>query len=80
MKKKRILVLLIVFAIFSLLWSSVDADYKFVGSAKSDKYHYPTCEWALKINPENLVTFKSVRDALTAGYVACKVCRPPIKD
>ena len=25
----------------------------FVGSIKSNKYHYPSCQWALKIKPEN---------------------------
>lgn len=46
----------------------------------ADKYHYPDCKWALKIKSENLVTFKSAKEALAAGYVPCKVCRPPTKD
>lgn len=56
------------------------ADYKFVGSKKSDKYHYPSCVWAKKIKPENLRTFRTAREAQAAGYVPCKVCKPPIKD
>jgi micrococcal nuclease len=49
----------------------------FVGSARSDKYHYPSCEWAQKISPSNEVWFSSPQDARASGYVPCKVCRPP---
>jgi methylphosphotriester-DNA--protein-cysteine methyltransferase len=52
----------------------------YVGSAKSNKYHYPSCRWAKKIKSSNLVTFSSVSDARRCGYVPCKVCRPPTKD
>ncbi len=50
---------------------------KFVGSAKSNKYHYPDCRWAEKINPENEIWFSSSEDARSKGYVACGVCHPP---
>lgn len=49
----------------------------FVGSIKSDKYHYPSCRWAKKINPENEIWFTSSTDARNHGYVPCKVCNPP---
>lgn len=49
---------------------------KFVGSAKSNKYHYPDCRWAGKINPENVIWFSSSGDARSKGYVACGVCHP----
>ena len=49
----------------------------FVGSAKSNKYHYPECEWAQKILPENLVKFNNPEEARNGGYIACKVCSPP---
>lgn len=49
----------------------------FVGSIKSDKYHYPSCKWAEKIKPENEMWFSSSQDARNQGYVACKVCNPP---
>ncbi|MGA2468281.1 MAG: Ada metal-binding domain-containing protein [Thermodesulfobacteriota bacterium] len=26
------------------------------------------------------MTFKSAKEALKAGYVPCKVCKPPMKD
>lgn len=56
---------------------SASGNGPFVGSAKSNKYHYPSCQWAQKIAPSNLVTFSSSAEARAAGYVACKVCRPP---
>ena len=79
MKTIRIITI-IVFIAFSIVYLSAAADYKYVGSSKSNKYHYPTCEWAAKINPKNLVIFKSAKEAQDAGYVPCKVCRPPAKD
>jgi len=49
----------------------------FVGSRKSDKYHYPSCQWAQKISPSNRICFSSSADARAHGYVPCKVCNPP---
>jgi len=49
----------------------------FVGSIKSNKYHYPDCQWAKKILPENEIWFSSSQDAKAHGYVPCKVCNPP---
>ncbi len=45
-------------------------------SAKSDKFHYPWCTWAKEIKQENLVVFESREEAVEAGYVPCKVCKP----
>lgn len=80
MKKIRISVSIIVLVVFSVICLAIAADYKYVGSAKSNKYHFPSCRWALKIKSENLVTFKSAKDALAAGYIPCKVCKPPTTD
>lgn len=80
MRKIKILISIILLAVFLSICLSLAADYKYVGSAKSNKYHYLTCKWALKIKPENLVTFKSAKEALDSGYIPCKVCKPPTKD
>ena len=53
---------------------------KYVGSNQSNKYHYPSCEWAQKIKSANEIRFKSIAEALAKGYVACKVCKPPSSD
>jgi len=52
----------------------------YVGSSQSNKYHLVDCKWAKKISPKNLVKFKTVAEAKKAGYVPCKVCKPPTKD
>lgn len=80
MKQVRTLILTILVISFSAVCLSYSADYKYVGSAKSNKYHYPTCEWAKNIAPKSLITFESAKKALDAGYVPCKVCKPPTND
>jgi methylphosphotriester-DNA--protein-cysteine methyltransferase len=80
MKKIRVLVSIVILTIFSIVCLSLAVDYKFVGSKNSDKYHFPDCKWAKKISPKNLVTFKTAQEAVKAGYVPCKVCKPPTKD
>jgi len=49
----------------------------FLGSKKSDVYHYPNCRYVKMIKPENLIWFTSVEDARARGYRPCKVCKPP---
>jgi methylphosphotriester-DNA--protein-cysteine methyltransferase len=48
-----------------------------VGSKSSKKYHVASCQYAKKISAKNLVKFNSAKEAKTAGYAACKVCKPP---
>lgn len=45
-------------------------------SSRSNKFHRPSCRWAGKISPRNLVVFENREDALNAGYVPCKECNP----
>lgn len=65
-------------AVTILLWALVPValGVEFWGSKNSNKYHYPDCKWAQKINPDNLVKFKTPEDAVKANYVPCKVCKP----
>jgi phosphatidylserine/phosphatidylglycerophosphate/cardiolipin synthase-like enzyme len=48
----------------------------YIGSKHSRVYHLPTCIWAARIRPENLVHFKSKAEAEAAGRRPCKVCKP----
>ena len=48
----------------------------YVGSIKSDKYHYPNCRHAESIQPVNKIWFKTKAEAEAKGYVPCKVCKP----
>lgn len=63
-----------------ILTKPVAADDKYVVTKKSNKYHHPSCRWAQKFRSKNMVTFRSANDALGAGYVPCKVCKPPGED
>jgi len=78
--KRIIKIAIIAFVAFSIVCLSIAADHKYVGSSKSNKNHYPTCEWALKINPNNLVKFMLAKETPDSGYVPCEVCRSPTKD
>lgn len=49
----------------------------YVGSKKSDVYHYTWCRHAESILPENIIYFSSPEKAISAGYRACLVCGPP---
>jgi methylphosphotriester-DNA--protein-cysteine methyltransferase len=80
MKKIKVWASILILTIFSIVCLSLAADYKYVGSKNSNKYHYPDCKSAKKISPKNLVTFKTAQEAVKAGYVPCKVCKPPTKD
>jgi hypothetical protein len=46
-------------------------DCAFVASKNSNKYHIPSCQWAKRIKPENLVCYKSAQDAEAAGKQKC---------
>ena len=53
------------------------AQVMYVGSTRSNKYHYPTCKWAKQIKPGSLIRFKSVEEARQRHYIPCPVCKPP---
>jgi len=76
---KIVFVTSVVFFLF-IYTKTAAANYTYVVPAKSNKYHYPSCRFAQKFSPGNLATFHSVKGALGAGYIPCKVCKPPIKD
>jgi hypothetical protein len=79
-KRKKSFLAVILFLSFLVTSVALAIDYKYVGSKNSNKYHYPTCRAAQRIKPGNLVTFKSTQEAKAAGYVPCKVCKPPLQD
>jgi micrococcal nuclease len=49
----------------------------YMGSKYSTIYHVPHCTLIRKVNPLDRKMFNSVKDAVTAGYVPCKICKPP---
>jgi hypothetical protein len=73
--KKR-LVSLVIVVLFSVLFSGT-ARAEFWGSKNSNKYHKPSCTSAQNIKSNNLVKFNTPENAIQAGYIPCKVCKPP---
>ena len=56
--------------------SSSSSGQTYWASANSDKFHYPSCEWAQKISGKNKVVFHSRDEAISSGYSPCSVCNP----
>lgn len=44
----------------------------FVGSKNSDKFYLPTCSYAKRVKPENMVCFKNAEEALGQGRTESK--------
>mgnify|MGYP005850301403 CR=1 FL=1 len=51
----------------------------FVGNIESKIYHYSSCELTCLISEQYRLPFSSANSALSRGYTACKVCKPPAK-
>ena len=56
--------------------SSHNSASEYWASAKTDKFHLPTCEWAEKISDNNKVVYQSRNDAIADGKQPCSVCNP----
>lgn len=56
--------------------SSSTSKYAYIGNSNTKKFHYSWCTWAKKIAPSHKVYFKTREEAVSAGYVPCKVCKP----
>ena len=51
-------------------------EYEFVGSKNSKIFHKSTCSHAKRISPDNIVGFKSAKEAISKGRTPCKSCKP----
>jgi len=47
----------------------------YVGSKNSDKYYPPTCSYAKRIKPENVVCFQTVEEAASQGRKTSTGCK-----
>lgn len=56
--------------------NSDDSAAEYWASAKTDKFHLPTCEWAEKISEDNKIVYTSRDDAISDGKQPCSVCNP----
>lgn len=73
-KKQTAFILLLLITLLMTMSTALATTY--VGSAKSDKFHYTDCRAAQRIKSSNLVYFYSREEALNAGYVPCGICHP----
>ncbi len=48
----------------------------YVGSSRSDVFHYPDCQWAQRISPHNLISWPNRSAAVSVGRRPCKSCDP----
>jgi methylphosphotriester-DNA--protein-cysteine methyltransferase len=55
-----------------------EKDKTYVASRKSDTYHRMDCPIVKRIKPINLIYFDGVDKAVTAGYLPCDICKPPM--
>ena len=51
-------------------------DCPYIGNKNSLKFHLATCEWAAKTAPKNRVCLQTREEAISKGFVPCKVCKP----
>jgi micrococcal nuclease len=60
--------------IWSLRKPSDERSY--VGNTGTRKFHRPSCEWAPKIEPKNLVRLRTRDQALDLDLTPCRSCDP----
>ncbi|MEJ2744618.1 MAG: Ada metal-binding domain-containing protein [bacterium] len=52
------------------------AEEGYYASVKGKAFHRPSCRWAGKISPANLVKYKTREEAIAAGKKPCSTCKP----
>lgn len=53
----------------------MNGEIEYVGSAYSNRFHRPSCDWALEINPYNRITWPSHEAAVRDGRKPCQTCK-----
>ena len=66
----------IVFALVFVICAGNVLSATYIGNSNSKKFHYSDCRTVAKMNPVNKVTLNSREEAVSQGYVPCKVCKP----
>lgn len=50
----------------------------FIGNKGSKKVHRASCQYGAKTSPGKRVYFNTYEEAVKAGYIPCKVCKPDL--
>ena len=64
------------------LWSkainnrSGQVEEYYTANSRSKKFHRPDCRSGKQISPSNLMRFKTMEEALDAGFQPCQSCKP----
>ena len=48
----------------------------YIGNLNTHKFHISDCSQVVKLSPSHIAHFKSKREAISAGYAPCKICKP----
>ena len=59
----------------SKIQATEQANCAYVGSKNSDKFYPPTCSYAKRIKPENIVCFANAQEAIVQGRTASTGCK-----
>lgn len=74
--KKKILLLMSLLLLVGMMASSDALSSDYIGNRHSHKFHYASCSYVPHMSDHHKVYFESRAEAIEAGYVPCKVCRP----
>ena len=72
---KKFLAAIVAIVILTVSFATVLAS-SYVGNASSRKFHYANCSMVNKMNQKNKVYLNTRDEAIKAGYVPCKRCKP----
>ncbi|MDD4566051.1 MAG: stalk domain-containing protein [Eubacteriales bacterium] len=56
--------------------SPAQTDAAYIGNGNTLKFHLPSCRYVPEISQTNKVLLNTRAEAISAGYVPCKVCNP----
>ncbi len=74
--KKILLVALILIGTMTTALAAALFNTPYIGNANTMRFHYADCRSVDEMNPHNQVGINSREEALSAGYVPCKRCKP----
>ncbi|WP_288185052.1 Ada metal-binding domain-containing protein [uncultured Sporomusa sp.] len=75
MRLKRLPTLLLT-ALLLITVAAAALASSYIGNSNTGKFHYSDCRWVSKMYDSHKVYFDSRQEAVSAGYVPCKVCKP----
>jgi len=72
---KKFFAAIVALVVLTASFSAVLAS-SYVGNSNSRKFHYANCQFVGKMNQKHRVYFNAREEAVKAGYIPCKRCKP----